>query len=230
MSYLSLLLTIFFFLLSPLHADDFERLTPKLTKEMKQSQTHAQPCVNPAVAEEKFYDRFRYGCFCGKGYPKIVHPSKKHYTKLNQEEMEELITQYFSIKPYDSIDEACMKHDICYIYRGGEDEKCNDAIYTTLKELKNTFSKVENSKKEKRCRALASDISSYFQTIFGIGDNATMFRFGVRAMTTPMTMASKVVQKTVQSVNSDGIYPLAGETCWISDINNSQKTRRDNAQ
>lgn len=222
MHYFSLFLVLFLSVL-PLWADDFERLNPMMTKEMKKAQEKAEPCATPAVAEEKFDDGFRYGCFCGKGYPEIVHPSKKHYTKLNREETEELITQYYAVKPYDSIDEACMKHDICYIYRGGEDEMCNDAIYTTLREVEDAFFEVrmhkKNYEKEEQCRALASDIGSYFKTIFGVGDNVSMFRFGMRAMTTPLTVASKAVQKTAHGMNDDPTYPLAGETCWVSDIN-----------
>lgn len=222
MSSISLLLMILFFL-TPLHSDDFERLNPRLTDEMNESQSHAKLCDTPAVAEEKFDDSFKYGCFCGKGYPDIIHPSKKHYTKLNREEAEELITQYYAIKPYDSIDEVCMKHDICYIYRGGEDEMCNDAIYTTLREIADAFLEVrmhhKSYEKEERCRVLASDMGSYFKSIFGVGDNISMFSFGMRAMTTPMTMASKAVQKTAHGMNTDSTYPLAGEHCWVSDIN-----------
>jgi len=222
MRYLSVI-TLLFLLFSLLQADDFERLNPRLTKEMKEARNKAKPCVSPAVAEAKFDDGFRYGCFCGKGYPNLKHPSKKDYRKLNRTETEELITQYYEIEPYDSIDETCMKHDICYIYRGGEDQMCNDALYNNLREIEDAFFQVrlkkKNYKKEEQCRVLASDIGSFFKTIFGVSDNASMFHIGMLMVTTPITVASKGIQKTSHGMNNDSSYPLKGERCLIDELN-----------
>jgi hypothetical protein len=213
-------------LLTFIHADDFERLNPRLTKEMKESQEHAKLCASPAVAKEKFDDTFRYGCFCGKGYPDIKHASGKKYTKLNRSETEELIAQYYEIEPYDSIDEVCMKHDICYLYRGGEDQICNDAIYNNLREIEDAFFQVrlkkKNYKKEEQCRILASDMGSFFKTIFGVSDNASMFHIGMLMVTTPITLASKGVQKTAHGMNRDSSYPLKGEKCLVNELNVSK--------
>lgn len=226
MSYILPLLMIFLFMV-PLKANEFERLNPRLTKEMKEAQAHAKPCASPAVAQEKFGDGFRYGCFCGKGFPAIEHPSKKHYTKLNRTEAEALITQYYEVEPYDSIDEVCMQHDICYIYRGGPDESCNDAIYDELRNVEDAFFQVryekKEHKKEDQCRALASDIGSVFKTVFVESSDNSLFGFGFKMMTTPITVASKGVQKTARGMNSDSTYPLKGEKCLLSDLNVSDE-------
>jgi len=225
MSYLPIIIMSIFFFTS-LEADDFERLNPRLTKEIKESQSKAKSCTSPAVAESKFDDGFRYGCFCGKGYPNLKHPSQKEYKKLNRVETEELIMQYYEIAPYDSIDEVCMKHDICYIYRGGEDQVCNDAIYNNLRELEDAFFQVrlkkKNYTKEEQCRTLASDIGSFFKTIFGVSDNASMFHIGMLMVTTPITVASKGIQKTSHGMNTDSSYPLKGEKCLLEELNISK--------
>ena len=222
----SLLMMLLFFL--PLHADDFERLNPRLTKEMKESQSNAKLCETPAVAEEKFGDSFHYGCFCGKGYPVISHPSKKHYTKLNRTEREELISQYYEIEPYDSIDEVCMKHDICYISSGGADRLCNDAIYTTLRDIGDAFYDIgddkENNKKERQCRTLAFDIGSVFKPIF-VSENRTIIDYGVQVMTTPIIVGSKSMKKVMHTMNSTSTYPLEGEKCLLEELNISKENK-----
>ena len=109
-------------LIHPLSADDFSSLNPPLAEEMKMNQKGAKECNSPSKVKNRFTKNFQYGCFCGKDYPHIRHKSNKNYKKLNRKERMELITEYYKIKPYDSIDESCMKHDICFIYRGGEEQ------------------------------------------------------------------------------------------------------------
>lgn len=184
---------------------------------MKQHQANAIVCNNPAVAQERFDTTFRYGCFCGKNYPNIQHSSKKPYRYLDTKQKDELLAEYYTIKPYDSIDEACMKHDICYIHKGGEDQRCNDALYTTLRKIEDTFENQADERKrdslERRCKILASDISSVFRTVFGTGDNISMIRFGMLATTTPLTLASKTLQKTSRGMHDGAEYPKKGEKC-----------------
>ena len=201
--------------------DYFDRVNPPMTKEMKINQRDAKPCAYPIVAKETFSSDFRYGCFCGKGYPDIKSPSNKKYSQLNYQERKELVSQYYKIKPYDSIDELCMKHDICYIYKGREDQSCNDALYNSLRDLEEYFkreSRLNKSKKALRCKRLALDISSVFRTIFGAGDNISFIRFGFFGMvTTPMLVASKVIQEPSRIFYNSSIYPLLGERCNIDE-------------
>jgi hypothetical protein len=207
--------TILALFLCHLSADELSQLNPPLTKEMKINQTEAIECGSPAKVQEKFTKNFQYGCFCGKDYPQIQHPSKKNYKELNAKEREELIAQYYKIKPYDSIDESCMKHDICFIYRGREEQACNDAIYHDLKELKKIFQAKEETSTHlaKQCRVLSSDMASFFRSIFGTGEDISLLRYGMFAMTTPLTMGSKIVQKSSSLLDDEDNYPSIGERC-----------------
>ncbi len=217
MAYLSFFMTLTLFF-TQLSADDFAKLNPALTKQMKEHQTNATICSNPATPKENFSTTFRYGCFCGKGYPDIQHSSDKPYRYLKQTQREELIAKYYSIKPYDSIDEACMQHDICYINKGREDQRCNDALYTNLREIEEIFDIKKNNSPEKRCKVLASDMAAVFRTIFATGDNISKIRLGMLAITTPLTVASKTLQKTSRTLHEGATYPLAGEQCIVDSM------------
>jgi hypothetical protein len=213
--YYYLYIFILTLLIHPLSADDFSQLNPPLTQEMKRNQADARECTHPAKVKDKFTKNFQYGCFCGKNYPKIRHKSNKNYKKLNKRERRELITQYYKLKPYDSIDESCMKHDICFIYRGREEQACNDAIYHDLKELKKIFQAKEETSTylAKQCRVLSSDMASFFRSIFGTGEDISLLRYGMFAMTTPLTMGSKIVQKSSSLLDDEDNYPSIGERC-----------------
>ena len=206
-SYFFITITLF---LTSLNANE-------LTLKIQETRTEAMVCSNPKVAKENLTPTFGYGCFCGKDYPHIEHPSEKNYKDLNDKEREELIAQYYLIKPYDSIDELCMKHDICYIEKGEEAQECNDDIYHNLKKLKVEF-KAQERKSDptaKQCRVLVSDMASFFRTIFGIGDNISLLRGGMFAMTTPFTIMSKGLQKTTGVLKENSNYPEEGVKCLI---------------
>ncbi len=199
---------------SSTYADDFDFLNPPMTDKIKKSQARAVTCTHPALAEDKLDESFRYGCFCGKNYPHIKNASEDIYKRLDLKQRRELITQYYKIKPYDSIDEACMLHDICYIYQGGESQDCNDALYKKLRKIEDSFgSPRERDSKERRCKTLASDMASVFKTIFTIGDDASVIKFGMLAFTTPITMVSQGIQKSSQSFAGGSNYPLMHEKC-----------------
>ncbi|MCK5854778.1 MAG: hypothetical protein KAG56_06115 [Sulfurovaceae bacterium] len=201
---------IFTLLLTPINANE-------LTKQMHENKAKSTVCTNPKVAKEDFTPNFGYGCFCGEDYPNIQHPSKKNYKNLTSKEREELIAQYYLMKPYDSIDRLCMNHDICYIYKGEEDQSCNDTIYHRLKELKREFKKQEDKDDptQRQCRILVSDMASFFRTIFGIADNISLLRGGVFVMTTPMTIMSKGLQKSKGILSDKSNYPKEGIQCLI---------------
>ena len=210
-SYIFIIITLF---LTSINANE-------LSPEIRENRVEAMVCSNPKVAKENFAPTFGYGCFCGEDYPNIWHPSKKDYKDLNDREKEELIAQYYLIKPYDSIDALCRKHDICYIERGEEDQGCNDDIYHNLRELKRQFKEQERKGDQtaKQCRILVSDMASFFRTIFGVGDNISLLRGGMFAMTTPITIMSKGLQKTTGILSDNNNYPDEGIECII----NSQK-------
>ena len=214
-SYIFIVLTL---LTYPLFPDSFAELNLPLTKEMRENRANAKECKNPTKIKEEFTNSFQYGCFCGKDYPLIKHSSNKNYKDLNKTQREELINQYYKIKPYDSIDESCMKHDICYIHRGKEEQACNDAIYHDLKELKLIFKAREDSSypKAKQCRVLSGDMASFFRTIFSTGEDISLIRYGMFAIITPITLGGKIIQKTPLILNNKGDYPKEGVKCLIS--------------
>ncbi len=215
--YYIILIAIF---LSNINGDEFDRLNSSPTQKMIESMKNAKFCDNPAKAKENFDKDFKYGCFCGKGYPDIVSTTGKNYRDLDRDEKDALIARYYAIKPIDSIDELCFKHDICYIYEGREDQLCNDTIYSELRKLSDGFYEMARGEgsdsKAMRCERLASDIGVVFKTIFGSGENLSLMRMGMFMMiNTPMTVMSRGIQKASHGMNDSPLYPLAGERCRL---------------
>lgn len=208
---LSLILFTLFF--TSLQANDFEELNLPLTQEMKENQSTAITCANPAVAKKTLPKKFRYGCFCGENYPTIQAYSKS-YKKLSLNQKETLIAQYYKIKPYDSIDEVCMLHDICYISKGGNSQTCNDAFYNSLTDIKKAFKHASKNKskksKERRCKNLSSDMASIFKTIFTVETDTPLPRIGAFIFNTPMTISSKIIHNSY--------YPLQEEACQVEKL------------
>jgi len=214
------LLSIVLFMISSLYGDDFDRLNSSPTIEMIQNMKDAKVCKSPAIAKQNFSSDFRYGCFCGKNYPNIISKTKKSYQDLSRGERDELIAKYYLLKPYDSIDAVCMKHDICYIYEGREDQLCNDALFSALRDLSSQFYDVareqdDNSTAE-RCERLSSDIGVVFKTAFALADNTSMMRFGmVMMINTPLTVMSKGIRTTSYGMKDKILYPLPNEKCEL---------------
>ena len=210
----TLSLILFTLIFSPLQAKDFTTLNLPLTQEMKENQSTATTCTSPALAKKKLPEKFRYGCFCGQNYPLIEDSSSTSYKKLSHDQKEHLIAQYYKITPYDSIDKACMLHDICYITKGENTQMCNDALYSNLIEIKKAFKKASKDKgrksKERRCKNLSSDMASIFKTIFTAGTDTPLPRIGAFLFNTPITLTSKLIH------NSH--YPLQGEACRLEDL------------
>ena len=207
MRYTSILLLMLF--VNLLNAVDFTELNPEPTKAMLLSEANATVCSSPSFPTTKFTKTFAYGCFCGQNYPALEHPSKKHYTDMNQTQREELIVQYYAVKPYDDIDAVCLQHDICYLYKGEEAQVCNDSIYSSLRDLEKTFKSNyrdnKRNKKQRRCKNLSSDMASVFKTIFTVTENTSLARKGAFTINTPITLISKLFR------NSS--YPKENEIC-----------------
>jgi len=217
--FFDLVLLVSVFIMSLEAKDHFAGLNPPLTEKMKENRRHAKVCKRPAVAEEKFDRSFRYGCFCGENYPNIKDPSLKPPEYLTYSRRKALIARYYSIKPYDTIDEACMKHDICYIYNGTDNPECDDAFYATMRDIYDAFDRTKEGKepgtKAWRCKILASDMGAIFRTIFTASDETSGSRFVFFSMLTPFAVATKVMQKSAISVSERSGYPLPFEKCTI---------------
>jgi len=212
-----LLLSIF---LIGVNGDDFARLNSSPTPQMQLNIKSAKSCSNPAPAKENLDSDFRYGCFCGKNYPNITSDTGKSYRVLDRDEREKLVEKYYKIKPIDTIDEMCMKHDLCYIYTGREDPICNDIMFDELKKISSYFfeaAKKEGRKsKAMRCERLSYDIARVFKTVFTSRENLSMTRMGIFMMiNTPITVMSKSVQSGARGFSDDTQYPLPAQRCDV---------------
>lgn len=203
-----------------MYGDDFARLNSSPTPTMLENMKDAKYCTNPAPAKSNLDSDFRYGCFCGKNYPLIYSDTGKSYRKLDRDKREKLVEKYYKIKPIDSIDELCMKHDVCYIYTGREDPICNDIMFDELKKVSSYFfeqAKQEGRKsKAMRCERLSYDIARVFKTLFTSRENLSMTRMGIFMMiNTPITAMSKTLQTTAHGFSDDTLYPLPDERCNV---------------
>ncbi len=190
---------------------------------------HATPCKNPAVADDNLSKKFRYGCFCGENYPNIKHPSKKSYRELNSTARQELIEQYQSIDAYDSIDEACKVHDICFIKHGKQAKVCNDSIVKSLTDIKDKFSKeADDNVTNAQCRDLAFDIASVFHTIFSPADDEdTIFDFGMLMVNGAITATNKIGQEAVDTLSDNAPrYPAKGVKCLLENLGKIKKQEK----
>lgn len=88
-----------------------------------------------------------HGNFCGNNTPKV-------HAKTTQEEIEALK----KIPALDVIDEACKRHDICYLQRGDSDLSCDN-------ELVNDIEAIRKKLEKQNCKILAKAIIIYFDTI-----------------------------------------------------------------
>ncbi len=180
---------------------------------------YATPCDTPAVASDDLNVKFRYGCFCGKNYPVIEHPSKKSYRDLNRTQRQELIEEYQKIDAYDDIDEVCKEHDICYLFYGREAKVCNDTIYNQLKTLEKQFNKASDKRLiNKQCRNLAFDIASIFNTIFSPSDDEdSLFDLGMLMFNGAVTASNKILQESVDTISNNGTprYPEKHQKCLV---------------
>ena len=179
---------------------------------------YATPCEYPAVASDDLSKKFRYGCFCGKDYPKIEHSSKKSYKDLNKTARQELILKYKGIDAYDDIDKICKEHDLCYIRYAKEARVCNDKAYNNFNWIEKEFSDTsENNLSDEQCKNLAYDMGSLFHTIFlPADDEDTFFDFGMLMVNGAITATTKVLQESTDTISDDTPrYPLINQRCIL---------------
>jgi hypothetical protein len=137
------------------------RVTAVDCKEKLQSRT--DECPLPAVANHKLDVNFKYGRFCGTGYPRLTHSSRKNENKLSDLERRELARDYYRIKPIDDIDIACQAHDICWTLNPGNKVMCNEYFEKNLSDLRKKWKEqiglFDTDTVQLRCSAFALDMS-----------------------------------------------------------------------
>jgi hypothetical protein len=104
-------------------------LYPDFSEDLRAVEMRAESCEKPADPDIREGSHFRYGCFCGGGFPE----------GLTAPDTATLITKYYSIRPHDDIDAACRDHDVCWILRGSGFVACNGVLARRTWQLKTDF-------------------------------------------------------------------------------------------
>lgn len=212
--FLKILLILPLFL-SLLISETFKEINPAPTKKMIEIQKEAKDCSTPIVADEKVSKNFKYGCFCGKNYPKIYNTNTQDVRNLDKKQRVDIIKSYYTLKPYDDIDALCKQHDLCYLYQGKKAKVCNNAIYDELHILVDKFKDVNQTVENKQCQNLSTDIASVFKTIFtSTDDGNNIFEIGMLFFNTSITIANKTLEESIDTVIDQGVrYPEKDQKC-----------------
>lgn len=171
-------------------------LHPKSKPQFEEALKNAKECSDPKVAT-KLNLNFKYGCFCGAGYPDVKSTLPE----------DEKVIQYLSRKPIDSIDEVCRDHDICWTIHDDGDLHCNNEFRSRMNYIAGYFHRVGGgTPHDDRCGNLATDIEMAFQTIFAPEDldvEKTISKF----LALPAQLPYLVVTTTLSP------YPVKDERC-----------------
>jgi hypothetical protein len=194
---------------------------PAPSPDLDRARAEAQVCTNPAVAREEVSKSFKYGCFCGAGYPGLKHPSGKAEQEFSPAERSELIASYLRIKPIDDIDAACQAHDICWVLNGRPELACNIAFKNRLDALRKAWNGhlgwIGSERQEYRCARLALDISFATATVMeGVSNDAAEQTASdvTKAASLPLTAGYALVAQFGGTPSPH--YPLAGERCVVN--------------
>ena len=101
---------------------------PPLNAAIQSAIESARPCARPALATTTLGRDFRYGCFCGRDYPRIKIASggwAKDYRSIPAKERRARVLDLYRIRPIDTVDLACRNHDICMLDSGSRSERCD---------------------------------------------------------------------------------------------------------
>jgi hypothetical protein len=188
----------------------------------------AKECADPIPAKKLLSPKFKYGCFCGGGYPsnswekagnKMSDKSAKDRLKLIEEE-------YYTIKPVDDIDAACQDHDICYVLRGRSEYWCDSELHDRLKTMRKVFRNGVSEfaydppdTPELRCSNLTNDIDMAAMSLFPSGSGQWLMGWTMRifkVVTLPLTG----IFVAATAVDWDN-YPKNGNRCNLRDVNSS---------
>lgn len=186
---------------SSAHAKRHVELIPPSSRALRKALAHAEVCSDPAPARVKVSPGFRYGCFCGAGYPGLARDQRPR--DMTPRQREKLIARYYAVKPVDAIDAACQAHDVCWIWNGRHAVACNEAFGDTMRGLRREFKDAGRT----RCATLALDMqmaASYVLPSASWRDRAE------KVLWSPVTAVQAVM---VQSGVLHGSYPRDGERC-----------------
>jgi len=178
-------------------------LTPPSSRMLRRALAHAEVCSDPAPARVNVSPGFRYGCFCGSGYPGLARETGKRPKDMTPREREKLIARYYAVKPMDAIDAACRAHDVCWIWNGRHAVACNEAFGSAMRALRGDFKDAGQS----RCANLALDMqmaASYVLPSASWRDRAE------KVLWSPVTAVQAAIVQSGALLDS---YPHPDERC-----------------
>ncbi|HEX5042863.1 MAG TPA: hypothetical protein VFV75_08140 [Candidatus Polarisedimenticolaceae bacterium] len=178
-------------------------LAPPSSRTLRRALARAEVCSDPAPARVKVSPGFRYGCFCGGGYPGLARESGKRPRDMTPREREKLIARYYAVKPVDALDAACRDHDVCWIWNGRHAVACNQAFGDAMRALRREFKDAGRS----RCANLALDMqmaASYVLPSASWRDRAE------KVLWSPVTAVQAVIAQSGALRDS---YPQRDELC-----------------
>ncbi|HET9298783.1 MAG TPA: hypothetical protein VFO11_02485 [Candidatus Polarisedimenticolaceae bacterium] len=178
-------------------------LAPPSSRTLRRALARAEVCADPAPARVKVSPGFRYGCFCGGGYPGLARETGKRPKDMSSHEREKLIARYYAVKPVDALDEACRDHDVCWIWNGRHAVACNQAFGSTMRALRGTFKDAGQD----RCANLALDMQMAASYVL---PSASWWDRAEKVLWSPVTAVQAVI---VQSGALRDTYPHRGEVC-----------------
>ena len=201
-------------------SDTFKEIDSKPKQEILKKVVKNKSCTSPKMANEDLSENFKYGCFCGKDYPRADNNRTQDFRKMNKEERTKVIESYLPIEPYDDIDAICKQHDICYLIHGRVVRDCNEAIYDDLHALADKFKANKELSNNKQCRHLAKDIASVFRTVFTIADDEdSFFDYGRLMFNTSITLANKTMEESLDTIiKQRKRYPDDYEKCLTDNV------------
>jgi hypothetical protein len=178
-------------------------LTPPSSRTLRRALAGAEVCSDPAPARVKVSPGFRYGCFCGGGYPGLAREFGKRPKHMTAREREKLIARYYAVKPVDALDAACRDHDVCWIWNGRHAVACNQAFGSTMRALRREFKDAAQG----RCANLALDMQMAASYVL---PSASWWDRAEKVLWSPVTAVQAVI---VQSGALRDSYPHPDELC-----------------
>ena len=182
----------------------------------------ARECSNPAIPDHSLNSDFKYGCFCGKGYPDIKVPGDRDISQLTPRERYALAKNYYDIRPVDDIDAICQAHDVCWVINGRSEAACNRQFGDSMDRLRRAFwpafgfNEPKTKTLEWRCARFALDLAAVTSTIFfettSVDPFVAFSQAASRAITSPLAAAYGALFISSDSDN----WPRAGERCVLS--------------
>jgi len=177
-------------------------------------------CPEPAYANHKVLSDFKYGRFCGKGWPKYNEYFETDKNKRNEQEKIRVVRNLYSVKPIDDIDEACQEHDVCWTVNENSKLECNNRLHDQLEILKSKFYKQVgffNSKTYQwRCAQLATDMAYATGLFESTSDDKESLATSkiTRVVASPI---DAMYLGTHVEGNLHDLYPHSDERCSVFD-------------